>query len=38
VSLTGSSRRKLIMAPEGAAVPTPRRDDTLSKALVRARR
>ena len=33
-------RRKLIMAPEGSAVPTPkpRRDDTLIKALVRARR
>jgi hypothetical protein len=32
--------RKLIMAPEGAAVPTPkpRRDDTLIKALVRAHR
>jgi hypothetical protein len=30
--------RKLIMTPEGAAVPTPkpRRDDTLIKALVRA--
>jgi hypothetical protein len=32
--------RKLIMAPEGSAVPTPkpRRDDTLIKALVRAHR
>jgi hypothetical protein len=32
--------RKLIMMPEGAAVPTPkrRRDDTLIKALVRAHR
>ena len=32
--------RKLIMTPEGAAVPTPkpRRDDTLIKALVRAHR
>jgi hypothetical protein len=32
--------RKLIMAPEGSAVPTPkpRRDDTLIKALVRAYR
>jgi hypothetical protein len=32
--------RKLIMAPEGAAVPTPkpRRDETLVKALVRAHR
>jgi hypothetical protein len=32
--------RKLIMIPEGAAIPTrkPRRDDTLIKALVRAHR
>ena len=32
--------RKLIMTPEGAAVPTPkpRRDETLVKALVRAHR
>ncbi|HEU4325696.1 MAG TPA: hypothetical protein VFS21_21325, partial [Roseiflexaceae bacterium] len=32
--------RKLIMAPEGSAVPTskPRRDETLIKALVRAHR
>ena len=32
--------RKLIMTPEGAAVPTPkpRRDDVLIKALVRAHR
>jgi hypothetical protein len=32
--------RKLIMAPEGAAVPTPKpsRDETLTKALVRAHR
>jgi hypothetical protein len=32
--------RKLIMTPEGAAVPTPkpRRDDALIKALVRAHR
>ena len=32
--------RKLIMTPEGAAVPTPkpRRDETLIKALVRAHR
>jgi hypothetical protein len=32
--------RKLIMTPEGAAMPTPkpRRDDTLIKALVRAHR
>ena len=32
--------RKLIMTPEGSAVPTPkpRRDDTLVKALVRAHR
>jgi hypothetical protein len=32
--------RKLIMAPEGSAAPTPkpRRDDTLIKALVRAHR
>jgi hypothetical protein len=32
--------RKLIMAPEGATMPTPkpRRDDTLIKALVRAHR
>jgi hypothetical protein len=32
--------RKLIMTPEGSAVPTPkpRRDDTLIKALVRAHR
>jgi hypothetical protein len=32
--------RKLIMTPEGAAVPAPkpRRDDTLVKALVRAHR
>jgi hypothetical protein len=32
--------RKLIMAPEGVAAPAgkPRRDDTLIKALVRARR
>jgi hypothetical protein len=32
--------RKLIMAPEGAAAPTPkpRRDETLIKALVRAHR
>jgi hypothetical protein len=32
--------RKLIMAPEGAAVPTPkpRRDETLVRALVRAHR
>jgi hypothetical protein len=32
--------RKLIMVPEGSAVPTPkpRRDDTLIKALVRAHR
>ena len=32
--------RKLIMAPEGAAVlaPKPRRDETLAKALVRAHR
>jgi hypothetical protein len=32
--------RKLIMAPEGAAMPTPkpRRDETLVKALVRAHR
>ena len=32
--------RKLIMAPEGVAMPTPkpRRDETLIKALVRARR
>jgi hypothetical protein len=32
--------RKLIMVPEGAAVPTPkpRRDETLIKALVRAHR
>ena len=33
-------RRKLIMAPEGAALPTakPQRDETLVKALVRAHR
>ena len=32
--------RKLIITPEGAAVPTlkPRRDETLIKALVRAHR
>ena len=32
--------RKLIMTPEGAAVPTPKpsRDETLIKALVRAHR
>ena len=32
--------RKLIVTPEGAAIPTPkpRRDDTLIKALVRAHR
>ena len=30
--------RKLIMTPEGAAMPKPRRDDTLIKALVRAHR
>ena len=32
--------RKLIMTPEGVAAPTPtpRRDDTLIKALVRAHR
>lgn len=32
--------RKMIMVPEGSAVPTPkpRRDDTLIKALVRAHR
>jgi hypothetical protein len=32
--------RKLIMTPEGAAIPTPkpRRDETLIKALVRAHR
>jgi hypothetical protein len=32
--------RKLIMTPEGVAAPTPkpRRDDTLTKALVRAHR
>jgi hypothetical protein len=30
--------RKLIMAPEGAAMPKPRRDETLVKALVRAHR
>jgi hypothetical protein len=32
--------RKLIMTPEGAAMPTPKpsRDDTLIKALVRAHR
>jgi hypothetical protein len=32
--------RKLIMTPEGAAVPTPkpRRDDTLIKALVKSHR
>jgi ParB-like chromosome segregation protein Spo0J len=30
--------RKLIMTPEGSAAPTPSRDETLVKALVRAHR
>jgi hypothetical protein len=40
VRLQRRGGRKLIMAPEGSAAPTPkpRRDDTLIKALVRAHR
>jgi hypothetical protein len=39
-ALSHRDRRKLIMTPEGAAVPKPkpRRDDALIKALVRAHR